>query len=103
MGKWRYIGFTRDGSKQVGELIAKNEREARSFLRQKGIRARKLTPPSILETDLNEWMSSHGLSKPFGIKELSHFTKQMSIMVSAGCSANANFGNSFQITKTSRI
>ena len=84
MGKWRYIGFTRDGSKQVGELIAKNEREARSLLRQKGIRARKLTPPSILETDLNEWMVAHGLGKPFGTKELSHFTKQMSIMVSAG-------------------
>ena len=84
MGKWRYVGFTRDGVKQVGQLIAKNEREARGLLRQKGIRARKLTPPSILETDLSEWFVAKGLSKPFGVKELSHFTKQMSIMISAG-------------------
>ena len=84
MGKWRYVGFTRDGTKQVGELVAKNEREARTRLRQKGIRAKQLTPPSILETDLSEWMIAKGLSKPFGNKELSHFTKQMSIMVSAG-------------------
>ena len=84
MGKWRYIGFSRDGAKQVGEINAKNEREARGLLRQKGIRARRLTPPSILETDLSEWFVSHGMGKPFGVKEISHFNKQMSIMISAG-------------------
>ena len=84
MGNWKYVGFSRDGVKQVGSLVAKNEREARSLLRQRGIRAKKLTPPSILETDLAEWMVAKGLSKPFGVKELSHFTKQMAIMVSAG-------------------
>ena len=84
MGNWRYVGFSRDGVKQVGSLNAKNEREARRILRQKGIRAKRLTPPSMLETDLSEWMVSKGLSKPFGVKELSHFTKQMSIMISAG-------------------
>ena len=84
MGNWKYIGFSRDGTKQVGSLVAKTEREARQILRQKGIRAKRLTPPSILETDLSEWMIAKGLSKPFGVKELSHFTKQMSIMISAG-------------------
>ena len=84
MGNWKYVGFSRDGVKQVGSLIAKNEREARGILRQKGIRAKQLTPPSILETDLSEWMVAKGFSRPFGVKELSHFTKQMSIMISAG-------------------
>ena len=84
MGKWKYLGFTRTGEKHAGEFFAKDEREARKYLRNKGIKAKTLTPPSILEFDIGEWIADKGFVRPFGAKELAQFTKQMAIMVNAG-------------------
>ena len=84
MGKWRYRGLSQDGEKHAGEIEANSEREARKILRLKGIRAKQLSAPSVLEFDIGEWMVQKGFSAPFGTKELTHFTKQMAIMVDAG-------------------
>lgn len=86
MGKWRYEGFSRDGKKQKGEFFAKSKKEARRHLREKGVRIKKLTPPSVLDFDIGEWMVAQGFSRPFSVKILTHFTKQMSIMIGAGVS-----------------
>ncbi|MDD0854608.1 type II secretion system F family protein [Halobacteriovorax sp. GB3] len=84
MANWRYEGLSKDGKRLEGAVDAKNEREARRILRAQGIRIKKITPPSLLEFDIGEWMEEKGFAKPFGMTELKNFTKQLSIMISAG-------------------
>ena len=84
MGNWRYEGLNKEGRRETGTLQAKSEKEARRLLRGRGIRPKKLTPPSILEFDIGEWMVEKGYAKPFGPKDLMTFTKQLAIMVNAG-------------------
>jgi len=84
MGNWKWVGIDRSGKKVVGELQGKDERDIRRILRGKGIRPKKLTPPSILEFDIGEFLVERGLVKSFGNVELSSFTKQLAIMVNAG-------------------
>lgn len=84
MGMYKYEGFDDVGKKSMGQIEASSEREARKILRYKGIKAKKIKAPSILEFDLSKWMIDKGFAVPFGQKELSLFTKQLSIMINAG-------------------
>ncbi|MCY4643661.1 MAG: type II secretion system F family protein [Bacteriovoracales bacterium] len=84
MTTWKYVGFNETKKRVEGELIANSEREARRQLRKKGIRPRKLTPPSIFNADLGELIVKLGLSKPFKKIELLDFLRQFGVMNGAG-------------------
>ena len=84
MGKWKWEGLGKDGKNARGEIDANSQREARKLLRLQGIRAKRITAPSILELDLNELLADWGLATPVSNKELTHFTKQLAIMINAG-------------------
>lgn len=84
MAIWRYEGINKEGKKINGQLDATDERDARKQLRAQGTRIKVLTPPSILEFDLGQWMVDKGFSKSFGTKELMNFTKQLATMIAAG-------------------
>lgn len=84
MGNWRYEGLNKEGKRETGILEAISSKDAKKQLRAKGIRPKKLIPPSLLEFDIGEWMVDKGFAAPFGAKELTQFTKQLSIMVNAG-------------------
>jgi len=84
MANYGWEGLNKDGQRESGTLNAVDEKEVRRTLRAKGIRVKKITPPSILEFDIGEWMVKKGLAKAFGPKELMTFTKQLSIMNNAG-------------------
>ena len=84
MANWRYEAVNKDGRREAGTVDAMNAKEVRRILRGRGLRPKTVTPPSILEFDISEWMIDNGLAKPFGPKELLGFTKQLAIMVNAG-------------------
>jgi type IV pilus assembly protein PilC len=84
MPKFKYAGFTQDGKKVESEIDASNITEAKKLLRRQRIRTTKITPPSIFESDLGQWMVEAGLSKPFGRAELTRFTRQLAILINAG-------------------
>jgi type IV pilus assembly protein PilC len=84
MGQWKWEGLDKAGKKTMGSIEAGSEKEARRLLRAQGNRIKSISPPSILEFDLGEWMVDKGFAKAFGTKELCHFTKQLSIMINAG-------------------
>ena len=84
MPKFKYAGFTQDGKKIESEIEAATVLEAKKLLRRQRIRATKITPPSIFESDLGQWMVDAGLSKPFGRVELTRFTRQLAILINAG-------------------
>lgn len=84
MGMWKWDGIEKGGKRVSGSINARNEKEVRKLLRAKGIRPKKLTPPSILEFDLGEWMVENGFAAPFGAGDLLRITKQLCIMVNAG-------------------
>ncbi len=84
MPKFKYAGFTLDGKKIESEIDASNIQEAKKLLRRQRIRTTKISPPSIFESDLGQWMVEAGLSKPFGRAELTRFTRQLAILINAG-------------------
>lgn len=84
MANWRYEAITKEGRREAGTVDAMNAKEVRRILRGRGLRPKTVTPPSLLEFDIGEWMIDNGLAKPFGPKELLTFTKQLAIMVNAG-------------------
>jgi type IV pilus assembly protein PilC len=84
MGNWRWQGLDKNGKRSSGSIDAGSEKEARRLLRSQGVRPQSVSPPSILEFDITEWMVERGLAKPFGVKDLAGFTRQLSIMVGAG-------------------
>lgn len=84
MAQWRYEAFSKDGKRESGSIDASSRDEVRKFLRSKGLRPKKITPPSVLEFDIGEWMVDQGLASAFGPKELLTFTKQLAIMIDAG-------------------
>ncbi len=84
MANWKYVGFDKKRKKVVGQIEALTEREVRKVLRSQGIRPKEISPPSILELDLGEWIVEKGLAPPFTSIELLHFTRQLSVMLSAG-------------------
>jgi len=84
MGMWKWEGLDKNGKRSSGQIEATSEKEVRRLLRGQGNRPKKITPPSILEFDLGQWMVEQGFASAFGTKELSNFTKQMAIMINAG-------------------
>ena len=85
MGKWKWEGLGKDGKNARGEIDASSQREARKLLRLQGIRAKRIMAPSLLEVDLGESNPCRlGLSSPVTNKDLTHFTKQLAIMINAG-------------------
>lgn len=84
MAFYGWEGLNKDGKRDSGKVEASNEREARRILRTMGVRPKKISPPSLLEFDIGEWMVDKGIAAPFGQKELTNFTKQLSIMINAG-------------------
>jgi type IV pilus assembly protein PilC len=84
MGQWKYEAFDRDGKREVGTVDASERSEVRKFLRTRGLRPKKIEPPSILEFDIGEWMVENGFAQAFGAKQLLMFTKQLTIMIEAG-------------------
>jgi len=83
-GNFKYEGINADGKKIEGEIAGKDVRHVKRVLRRQGIRAQKITAPSMLDIDLGVWMVEKGLAKPFGMEELNRFTKQLSILIDAG-------------------
>ena len=86
MSKWKWEGMDSDGRRISGVIDANSEKDARISLRNRNIRVRKLTPPSLLDIDLAQWMAEKGLAGSFGQQELMVFTKQLAIMVGASVS-----------------
>ncbi len=86
MGQWKWAGLDSGGNRVSGDIDVGSEKEARTKLRNRNIRLRKLTPPSLLEFDLGQWMAEKGLAGSFGPKELMVFTRQLSIMIGASVS-----------------
>ncbi len=84
MAFYTWEGLNKDGKRDSGKVEASNEKEARRILRTLGVRPKKISPPSLLEFDIGEWMVDKGIAAPFGPKELANFTKQLSIMINAG-------------------
>ncbi len=84
MGNWRYEAVNKEGRREAGTIQASNAKEVRRVLRGKGLRPKRVIPPSILEFDISEWMVEKGLASPFGASDLMRFTKQLAIMVNAG-------------------
>ncbi len=84
MAQYGWEGLNKDGKRDSGKVEASSEREARRLLRTQGVRPKKISPPSFLEFDIGEWMVDKGFAAPFGPKELTNFTKQLSIMINAG-------------------
>jgi type IV pilus assembly protein PilC len=84
MPKFKWEGLNRDGKKARGEIQASTQQEARRALRKKGIRAKRVIAPSILEFDLGEAMVNAGLAKPFTQKDLMQFTRQLATLINAG-------------------
>jgi type IV pilus assembly protein PilC len=84
MATYKYEGVDRAGKSQKGNVVARNDRDARRVLRSQGIRVKKLNEPSIFEVDLNQLLAEKGLVSAFGTKELTLFTKQLGVMINAG-------------------
>lgn len=84
MGMFKYEAIDAGGKKVLGKVEAASEREVRKILRAQGVRVKKITPPTLLEFDLGMWMVDKGLAKAINMKELSTFTKQLAVMISAG-------------------
>jgi type IV pilus assembly protein PilC len=84
VGTWKWEGLDIKGKKARGNILAQDIKEARKILRGQGIRPRRITPPSVLEFDISEWMVENGYASGFGTKELCQFTKQLSTMINAG-------------------
>lgn len=84
MGIYKYEGVDTNGKKVIGQIDAASEKEVRKLMRAQSIRIKKIIPPTILEFDLSAWMVEKGFAKAVSNKELCTFTKQLSIMISAG-------------------
>ena len=82
--KYKYHGLTAEGKKVEGELEADSTKQLRILLRRQGIRAKKVEAPSAFDIDLGVLLVDIGLVPPFGLKELSRFTRQFSILINAG-------------------
>lgn len=84
MAKFKYEGIDATGTLVKGDVEAENEKDVRKYLRANNIRAKKISPPSLLEIDLNQWLLERGIGNNVPLKTLSLFTKQLSVMISAG-------------------
>ncbi len=84
MPKFKYQGFTKEGKKVDSTIDADTIKDAKKMLRRQNIRVTRITPPSIFEADLGQWMVDKGIARPFGQAELMRFTRQLAILINAG-------------------
>lgn len=84
MGIFKYDARDPAGKRVMGQVEANSLREVRKFLRIQGLKAQKITAPSILEFDFGKWMIEKGFGSEVKPKELSIFTKQLATMIGAG-------------------
>lgn len=84
MATYRYEAVDGNGKKVLGQVEASSEKDVRRALRLQGLRSKKIIAPTILEFDFGQWMVEKGFAKAVGAKELANFTKQLSVMISAG-------------------
>lgn len=84
MALWRYEGKGPDGKSIKGSIPASSKKDARQILRVRGVRVKRLTAPSMIDIDMNEWLIEHGMMRPFGARELMEFTKKLNVMLGAG-------------------
>jgi type IV pilus assembly protein PilC len=81
---WKWEGTNKTGNTVKGVDKVDNERELKKILRGRGIRPTKITPPSLFDIDLGQWLLDQGIGSAFGAKELLNFTKQLSVLISSG-------------------
>ncbi|MEE3078436.1 MAG: type II secretion system F family protein [Bdellovibrionota bacterium] len=84
MPNFRWEGLNKERERDKGMIEADNMRDAKRLLKGQGIKVRKISPPSLMDLDINQAMVDAGFMKPFGAKELMNFTKQLSTMIGAG-------------------
>jgi type IV pilus assembly protein PilC len=84
MPKFRWVGFTREGKKLSGITDAATKRDLKLSMKREGVRIVKCQEPGLMETDLDQIFLQMGLTKAFTQKELSKFTKQLSILLNSG-------------------
>jgi type IV pilus assembly protein PilC len=84
MGLFKYEAVDSTGKKIFGQVEAASEKDVRKILRVQGVRTKKVIPPSILEFNLSVWLVDRGFASAIGAKEISSFTKQLALMISAG-------------------
>lgn len=84
MAIFKYEGMDAAGKKVLGQVDALSEKEVRKVLRSQSIRVKKIIAPGILEFDLGAWLVAKGFGTSVAPKELASFTKQLSVMISAG-------------------
>lgn len=84
MAKYKWQGVDKGGKKITGVVDAVSKKDARKILKLKNIKVKNIKDPSILDFDIGEWMVESGFVAPFGSKELTGFTKRLSIMINAG-------------------
>jgi type IV pilus assembly protein PilC len=84
MPKFKYQGFTKEGKKVESTIDADAIKDAKKMLRRQNIRVTRITPPSMFEADLGQWMVEKGIARPFGQAELMRFTRQLAILINAG-------------------
>ena len=84
MAKYKYEGTDKENKPTDGVVEASSEKEAKKLLRVQGIKVKKLTPPTLLEFDIGEWMVDKGFASAISQQDLGMFTKQLGIMISAG-------------------
>ncbi|MBF0361424.1 MAG: type II secretion system F family protein [Oligoflexia bacterium] len=84
MAIYRWDGINKEGKRVNGEDDAQNEREIRKILRGRNIRPIKIRSPSLLDIDIGVWLVEKGFAAPFNNDDLMNFTKQLSLMISAG-------------------
>jgi type IV pilus assembly protein PilC len=103
MPKFRYEGFDGNGKRIRGNLEAVDRRDVKVQMKRDGIRVVKIHEPGIMETDLDQLMIDAGLTKPFGIKELTKFTKQLYILLNSGVPILESFEILFKQEKNPRF
>jgi type IV pilus assembly protein PilC len=84
MAKYKYEGTDKENKPTDGVVEASSEKEAKKLLRVQGIKVKKITPPTLLEFDIGEWMVDKGFASAISQQDLGMFTKQLGIMISAG-------------------
>ena len=84
MGLFKYEAVDSTGKKIFGQVEAASEKDVRKILRVQGVRTKKVIPPSILEFNFGDWLVEKGFASAIGAKEISIFTKQLALMISAG-------------------
>jgi type IV pilus assembly protein PilC len=84
MGAFKYEGINREGKRIAGSVDARSSQEVKQVLRREGIKATKISTPSIFEVDINAWFVDKVGAKAFAEKDLTRFTGNLHTLIDAG-------------------